>query len=203
LSDTTTTLTASMKETPAGLGRVSLFEIFRAFLLIGGISFGGGLIVYLRNSLVHKHRWLDENTFVEMISISQTLPGSYAVNIAVFLGDRLRGSVGAMTAVTGFCLPASLFMFAAGLLYGIHGERPDVVAMLHGVAAAAVGLVAAVTIQIGRESVKRFSDVIIVALVVVAVHFLHLRIPYVLFGAGAIAIWWHRPRTAPGKDSER
>lgn len=188
---------------PEAAARVSLFEIFGAFLLIGGISFGGGLIVYLRNSLVHKHHWLDEETFVEMISISQTLPGSYAVNIAVFLGDRLRGAAGAIAAVTGFCLPASLFMFAAAVLYGIHGERPDVVAMLHGVAAAAVGLIAAVTVQIGRESVKRLSDFIIVGMVVIAVHFLHLRIPYVLLGAGAIAIWWHRPRASAGKDPGR
>ncbi|HTP41660.1 MAG TPA: chromate transporter, partial [Nitrospiria bacterium] len=171
--------------------------------VIGGISFGGGLIVYLRNTIVNKHRWLDEAAFVEMISISQTLPGSYAVNIGVFIGDRLRGTAGAVAAVMGLCLPAALFMFAAGVLYGIHGERPDVTAMLHGVAAAAVGLVMAVTVQIGRESVKHLFDLAIVALVVIGVHLLHLRVPYVLLGAGALAIWWHRPRTTAVEASKR
>jgi chromate transporter len=200
---TTTPGTVSINDTQNTPARVSLIEIFRAFLVVGGISFGGGLIVYLRNTIVKKHHWLDETSFVDMISISQTLPGSYAVNIAVFLGDRLRGAVGAVAAVVGLCLPAALFMFAAGVLYGIHGERPDVTAMLHGVAAAAVGLVMAVTLQIGRESVRQLFDFVIVALVVIGVHLLHLRVPYVLIGAGVLAIWWHRPRATAVEASGR
>jgi chromate transporter len=200
---TTTPGTVSINDTQTTPARVSLIEIFRAFLVVGGISFGGGLIVYLRNTLVNKHRWLDEAAFVDMISISQTLPGSYAVNIGVFVGDRLRGTSGAVAAVVGLCLPAALFMFAAGVFYGIHGERPDVAAMLHGVAAAAVGLVVAVTLEIGRESVRQLFDLVIVALVVIGVHLLHLRVPYVLLGAGALAIWWHRPRATVVEVSKR
>jgi len=203
LNPTRTPGSVAIQKTQITPTRVSLVEIFRAFLVIGGISFGGGLIVYLRNTIVKKYHWLDESTFVEMISISQTLPGSYAVNVGVFVGDRLRGTVGAVAAVAGLCLPAVLFMLTAGVLYGIHGERPDVTAMLHGVAAAAVGLVLAVTVQIGRESVKHLFDLVIVALVVVGVHILQLRVPYVLLGAGALAIWWHRPRSGAGEASNR
>ena len=68
------------------------------FLFIGATSFGGGVVAYLRDSLVEKHRWLDDASFLEVLSISQTLPGLNATNMAVLVGDRLRGLPGAMIA---------------------------------------------------------------------------------------------------------
>ena len=192
-----------MRDASAQPMRVTLGQIFRAFLIIGAISFGGGLIVYLRNSLVIKRRWIDDITFVEMISISQSLPGPYSVNVGIFVGDRLRGVAGAIAAVVGFCLPSALFMFAVGVGYGAHGEKPAVAAMLHGVAAAAVGLVAAIVVQIGRGSVKRLADMVFVALVIIGVFLLHLRVPYVFLSIGAVAFWWYRPRGAMAEGVKR
>jgi chromate transporter len=185
-----------MSEIPPRPPRIALYEIISTFLTIGAISFGGGLVVYLRNSLVIKRRWIDDLTYVELLSISQSLPGPYSVNVAIMVGDRLRGVAGAVAAAVGFCLPGALFMFAVGVGYGMHAEKPPVAAMLHGVAAAAVGLVAAIVAQIGRGTVKRLSDGVFVALVVIGVYLLHLRVPYMLVAAGAVAIWWHRPRGA-------
>ena len=175
-------------------GTVSVGEIFGVFLLIGATSFGGGVVAYLRSSLVGRHRWLDDTSFVELLSISQTLPGLNATNMAVLVGDRLRGTGGAIAAICGICLPGALVMFVVGLLYGQHGGRPVVSAMLHGVAAAAVGLVSAVSLQIGRRSFGRFADVVFVALSILGVHALNLPVPAVLVGVGALAVWWHRPR---------
>ena len=180
----------------------SFGQIFRAFLLIGATSFGGGVVAYLRTSLVGKHRWLDDPTFVNLLAISQTLPGLNATNMAVLVGDRLRGAPGAVAAIVGICLPGALIMFAAAVVYGQHGDRPAVTAMLHGVAAAAVGLVFAIAVQLGRKALERPADLVFVALTVLGVNVLHLSVLYVLLGVGALAIGWHRPRAgreeAPG-----
>ena len=186
-----------MSKSTASPGDVTLREIFLAFLIIGATSFGGGVVAYLRSSLVGKHRWLDDPEFLLMLSISQTLPGLNATNMAVLVGDRLRGGAGAFAAIVGICLPGGLFMFAAGAAYGGHGDRPFVAAMLHGVAAAAVGLILAVTVQLGRKSLDRYSDLVFVALTVIGVNLLHLSIPYVLLGVGTVAVWWFRPRSTP------
>ena len=186
-----------MSEPTVHCQNVTLREIFRTFLLIGATSFGGGVVAYLRSSLVGKHRWLDDPDFIRMLSISQTLPGLNATNMAVLVGDRLRGVSGAIAALTGICLPGGLFMFTAGALYRGHGERPFVAAILHGVAAAAVGLILAVTVQLSRKALDRYSDLVFMALTVIGVNLLHLPIPYVLFGVGAGATWWFRPRSLP------
>jgi chromate transporter len=190
-------LPRAMSEPTTPRNDVTLREIFLAFLIIGATSFGGGVVAYLRSSLVGKHQWLDDPDFVRMLSISQTLPGLNATNMAVLVGDRLRGVPGAIAAITGICLPGGLFMFVVGMVHRVHGDRPFVTAMLHGVAAAAVGLILAVTVQLGRKSLHRPCDLVLVALPVIGVNLLHLPIPWVLFGVGASAVWWFRPRPAP------
>jgi len=175
----------------AGLG-----NIFLTFLVIGATSVGGGVLAYLRDSLVRKRRWLDDPTFVQMVSISQSLPGLNATNMAVLVGDRLRGLRGSVAALVGICFPGGLLMFGAGVVYGIHAERPAVAAILHGVAAAAVGLSVAVAFQLGRKSISRAGDLAFVALAVLGINVLHLQVPWVLLGVGALAILWHRPRRA-------
>ena len=185
---------------PAGVG---LANIFLTFLVIGATSVGGGVLAYLRDSLVRKRRWLDDPTFVQMVSISQSLPGLNATNMAVLVGDRLRGLRGSVAALVGICLPGGLLMFGAGVAYGIHAERPAVAAILHGVAAAAVGLSVAVAFQLGRKSISRAGDLAFVALAVLGINVLHMQVPWVLLGVGALAITWHRPRRAGEGSSTR
>jgi len=195
-----------MSETPTNDGdhaaaKVTLAQIFLTFLLIGATSFGGGVAAYLRTSLVARRQWIDDPTFVSFLAISQTLPGLNATNMAILVGDHLRGGLGAAAAIIGMCLPGALIMFAAGVLYGLHGERPIVTAMLHGVGAAAVGLVFAVSIQLGRKSLTHLGDLVFVVLTLIGVNLLSLSVLYVLLGVGALAIWWHRPRRQPTASS--
>jgi len=124
------------------MSKPSQLEIFLTFLRIGAISFGGGVVAYLRDGLVRQKKWFDDVQFLELTSISNTLPGLNATNIAILAGDRLRGWVGAAGALVGMCLPAFLFMTAAGMVYADSGARPLANAALRGVAAAATGLVA-------------------------------------------------------------
>ena len=175
-------------------GKVSIFQLFSTFLLIGATSFGGGVVAYLRNSLVAKHKWFDDKTFVELLSISQTLPGLNATNMAVLVGDRLRGTAGAIAAILGMCLPGAVLMYVTALTYRAHGDRPLATAGLKGVAAAAVGLILATTFQLGRKSLSHKYDLIFVALTVIGVNQLHQSVPRVLIGVGVLAILWYRPR---------
>jgi chromate transporter len=172
---------------------ISIGAIFREFLVIGATSFGGGVVAYLRNALVNKRAWLDDTQFVELLSISQSLPGLNATNMAVLIGDRLRGWKGAAAAITAMCLPGGIFMYLAAILYGAHGERPLAGAALKGVAAAAVGLVLATVMQLGKKALAHSYDLVFVALAVIGVNRLHQSVLTVLVAVGAVAILWYRP----------
>jgi len=180
-------------ELAAAPGRVTVCQIFTTFLIIGATSVGGGLVAYLRRGLVAKRGWLDDPTFVQMLSISEALPGLNGTNIAVLAGDRLRGARGAIAATLGICLPGALIMFAATVAYHTQGDRPVVAAMLATIAAAAVGLSFSVTVQLGQNLLKRLGDFVFVGLTVLLVHGLHLSTLVVLLAIGGLAIWWYRP----------
>lgn len=182
---------------PVSVPPPSVLAIFIAFLSIGATSFGGGVVAYLRAGLVTRHKWVDDKTFLELLSICQSLPGLNASNMAILVGDRLRGTAGATAALVGICLPGGLMMVAAAIAYGAQHSQGGVVnAMLHGVSAAAVGMVLAVTIQLGKKTVTRLADIVFVALTVIGVEVLHQSVLLVLAVVGALAIYWYRPGAA-------
>lgn len=176
--------------------RATVPQIFVEFLIIGATSFGGGVVAYLRNGLVEKRGWLDDRSFVELLSISQSLPGLNSTNMAILVGDRLRGIPGALAGIAGICLPGGLLMLLVGFAYHEHGDHPLAFAALKGVAAAAVGLVLATAVQLGKKSLEHAADGVFVAVTVLAVNRFHLSVLTALLAVGAAATIWYRPRRA-------
>jgi chromate transporter len=170
---------------------VALGRIFGAFLLIGATSVGGGVVAHLRNSLVARHHWLDDERFVQLLAISQSVPGLNATNMAVLAGDELRGVPGAIAAMLGLCLPGAVLMYIVGIVYQAERDRPLLEAALEGVAAAAVGLILATTLKLGRKSFVRLDDLVFIAMTVIGVNRLHISVPRVLLGVGTLAAVWY------------
>jgi chromate transporter len=181
---------------------VSPVEIFLTFLVIGATSFGGGVVAYLRDALVAKKKWFDDVEFLEMTSISNTLPGLNATNMAILAGDRLAGWLGATGALLGMCLPAFFFMTAAGMVYAESHARPLASAALRGVAAAATGLIAATWFKIGKKSLRGFYDAFFVMAAILGVNYFKWGVPITLLAVGALAIFTNRPHTAPEKPAQ-
>jgi chromate transporter len=175
----------------------SVVEIFLTFLQIGAISFGGGVVAYLRDGLVRNKKWFDDVEFLELTSISNTLPGLNATNIAILAGDRLGGWPGASLALIGMCIPAFIFMTAAGVVYSESHARPLASAALRGVAAAATGLLAATWFKIGKKSLKGFYDAFFVMAAILGINYFKWGVPITLLAVGALAIFTYRPTTAP------
>jgi chromate transporter len=173
---------------------VSIGQIFLEFLIIGATSFGG-VVPYLRGSLVTKRHWVDDKEFVQMLSISQSLPGLNATNMAILVGEKLRGSLGSIAAIIGICLPGGVLMYVVGMFYRSHGDHDFVTAALKGVAAAAVGLILSTVMGLSKKSLAGKFDFVFIALTVIAVNRLHQSVPRTLLVVGLLAILFHRPRT--------
>ena len=161
--------------------------------MIGASSFGG-VVPYLRDSLVSKRQWIDDKEFVEMLSISQSLPGLNATNMAILVGEKLRGWLGSVVAIVGICLPGGAFMYAVGIFYHLHGDHAWTTAALRGVAAAAVGLILSTVVQLSKKSLRGRFDFIFLAATVLAVNRFHQSVPRTLIIVGILAIMFHHPR---------
>ena len=173
----------------AGLG-----AIFRVFLLAGAISFGGGVIAYLREYIVSQQQWLDDDEFLDALELSETLPGLNSVNMSVIVGDRLRGAIGATIAAAGLIIPGTIVVMTLGVLWNEQRHNADVNAFLIGVAAAAVGLLSTVTLQLGYKQFARIPDLLFIVATFAAVSLLKWSLVSVLLTIGPLAIWYYRPR---------
>src|ERR1700722_20264753 len=145
---------------------VSIGQIFLEFLIIGATSFGG-VVPYLRSTLVTKRNWVGDKEFVEMLSISQSLPGLNATNMAILVGEKLRGALGSIAAIIGICLPGAVLMYIVGIFYRIHGDHIWITAALKGVAAAAVGLILSTVVSMSKKSLSGKFDFVFIALTVI------------------------------------
>ncbi len=182
-------------ETP-GLGK-----IFSAFFFIGLTSFGGGLVAYLRDVVVEREKWLTAEDFMGALEIGQTLPGLNSTNVAVIVGRKLRGPLGALAAVVGLIFPGAVLLIILGLLYSRFSQNPDVAAALAGVAAAAVGLLLQVTLKIGGRQFLRGGDLFFIITTFILVGIWHVSLPAALFLLAPLAIWLHRPKATPENTS--
>lgn len=186
--------------------RPSVAEIFRAFFVIGLTSFGGGIVAYLRDALVEKRRWVDDDEFLAALEIGQTLPGLNGTNIAVIVGRKLRGPSGAIAAACGILLPGAVIVMLLGVIYLKLRHNPHVAAVLAGVSAAAVGLLLQVTLRIGKAQLRVFRDLLLIVVVFVLVGVFHLSLLVALIFIAPIAIYLHRPMphtgTSAGPESQ-
>jgi chromate transporter len=173
----------------AGLG-----AIFKIFLLAGAISFGGGVIAYLREYIVRDQQWLDDEEFLDALELSETLPGLNSVNMSVIVGDRLRGAAGAATAAIGLIIPGMIVVMTLGVLWSEQPHRPAVTAFLIGVAAAAVGLLTTVTLQLGHKQFTRIPDLVFMAATFAAVSLFRFSLVTVLLTIGPLAVLYYLPR---------
>ena len=179
---------------PADLPRPSLFELFWQFMIIGAVSFGGGIIAYEQILLVEKKKWLDLDDFMATLAISQTMPGLNSVNMAVLTGDRLRGVLGAFAAGIGLILPGAAFVLIVGIAYLAKPDHPIADLLLAGIAAGATGLLAAITYKIGQTHLQHVISCIIIITTFVLMSFFKLPLIMVLLIMAPIALFIYRPK---------
>jgi chromate transporter len=175
----------------------SLRELFVAFTVLALQGFGGVLPVAQRE-LVEKHRWLTREQFVEMLAVSQVLPGPNVVNLALMFGDRCFGWRGAVMAFAGMMAVPTLIVLGLTALYAEYAHVPVVAGALRGMGAVAAGLVLSTALKLASTlRTNRMGAWIggaFALLTFVAIAWLHVPLVWIVLGLGvlAIAVAWSR-----------
>lgn len=104
------------------MNKISLFEIFKIFLIIGFQLLGGGYVILplLQKYIVEERKWLTEEELIDYFAVSQCIPGIIAGNIAIFSGYKARKFPGALMAILGITVPSFIsIIILAKILTGI------------------------------------------------------------------------------------
>lgn len=140
--------------TPAVASSVSLVTLFLLFLKIGAVLYGSGyvLLAFLRNDFVVRYGWLTDQQLLDAVAVGQFTPGP-VFTTATFVGYVVAGFPGAILATLGIFLPSFLFVALLHPLVPRLRRAKWTAALLDGVNVAALGLMAAVTWQLGRDAI--------------------------------------------------
>lgn len=151
-----------------------LGALFWCFLKIGLTSFGGSSRAMMYAESVERRRWLRERDFLTGFAIAQVLPGANPVNLALYVGLRARGLIGAAAAVCGIVAPAFCVILLMGFVYHVLSRYPATHFVLEGVAAAGVAATLAVGIKVALRMQRRLTPALIALLVFATVGVFHL-----------------------------
>ncbi|MFN2612265.1 MAG: chromate efflux transporter [Solirubrobacterales bacterium] len=164
-------------------------QIFSEGLKAGMLTFGGAytVIPFLQDSAVNGHHWLTDSQFVDGLAISGSLPAPLII-FSTFVGYLAGGLAGGLLMTLGIFLPAFILpIFFHRALVGI-AENERLRPFLLGVAAAVIGLIAAVTVEILKTSVVDVPTAVLAVGSFLVLNRFHgkLTVLYVVLGCGLI-----------------
>ena len=88
-------------------------------LKIGLFTFGGGyaMIAILQREFVERKKWLEENEFLDVVTISESTPGPIAINSATYIGYKIAGTFGSIAATVAVCIPSFTIIYIISLFF--------------------------------------------------------------------------------------
>jgi chromate transporter len=180
-----------------GGGSVSLGRLLVAFLKIGSIGFGGGMavIALMEQEFVRKRRLIPLDEFVHSVGLGQVL-GSFAVNVAIFIGYRLFGVAGALLSAGAFLAPSIALVIILSDLYFRYHAVPALQGVVAGLAPVVIALILGAAWSVGRKVLRSWPAVLI-ATGALAAGVAQWNAAWVLIAAGAAGFLLPVGLTAP------
>jgi chromate transporter len=170
-----------------------LRDIFWLFFQIGVMSFGGGLSAWLFREIVEKRKWLTATEFLSGLTLVQALPGVNMTNMSVYVGQRLRGVAGVLTALFGLLVGPFFILIALSTAYHTIDNIAWSHAALAGLATSAVGLLLSMGVKAIRAFKPSVAHGLVLVVIVIAVGGLRLpMVPVIVVMAPlSVAIAWY------------
>src|SRR4051794_35866793 len=176
-----------------------LREIATFFLKLGTIAFGGPAahIAMMEDELVRRRKWISSQEFLDLLAVSNLLPGPSSTELAIFIGYRLRGLRGLLLAGLCFILPAFLMVAAIAWAYVRYQRLPAVAGILQGIKPVVIAIVLQALWRLGSSAIKNtmLSALALIALVAIRLNFNPIYVMAAI-GCAAALIFSIRDRRA-------
>lgn len=167
---------------------------FLTFLKIGLFTIGGGyaMIPLIEREVVERRRWLSKEDFLDLMSLSQALPGVFAINFSIYIGHRLRGLRGSVALAAGVVLPSFVIILSVAMFFTAFADNRVVAAAFKGVRPAVVALIAVPCISLGRAARISWGNVWFPTVVAMLIAVLGLSPVYIIMAVAVGAFAYGR-----------
>jgi chromate transporter len=186
--------------------RSALTEVFWFFLRLGFTAFGGPAahIAMMHEEVVRRRQWVSEARFVDLVGVTNLIPGPSSTELAIYLGYLRAGWPGLVVAGVCFIGPAMLIVLALAWAYVTYGALPQIGWLFYGIQPVVVAIIAQAIYKLGR-TVFKGPIAVSLSLVVLIGYFLGINVLFLLFGGaalyGLLRLLISRLRTKPSVSS--
>ncbi len=169
--------------------RGSLADVTRLAFKLGCTAFGGPAahIAMLHDEVVQRRKWFTEQHFLDMLGITNLIPGPNSTEMLIHTGFEQAGIAGLLAGGLGFILPASIMVLGLAWLYVNYGATPEGTWLLYGIKPVIVAIVAQALWKLGRTAIKT-TLLAIVAVAVLGLYLLGINELVLLFGVGLLVM---------------
>jgi chromate transporter len=171
------------------LAGVARGELFAAHLKIGLLGFGG-VMPWARRVYVDERHWLTDRGFAELIGMCQVLPGPNVVNLAVIIGSRAQGPVGALLALTGILFVPVVVVLVLATFYASVAQHVWARNAIAAASAAGAGLILGTATRLVIQTRPPARGLVMGAASFVSIGVLQWPLLWVLPALVALAIAW-------------
>ena len=159
------------------------------------------MIAAIKSELVAR-KWLNEEDFIDIITLAQTAPGLFAVNISILTGHKLRGTKGSVVATIGSCLPPFLIILLVAMFFTAFKDNEYVIRAFKGIRPVVVALIAVPLLDMFKSMNMRWWSWLIVLMSLMLVCVMNFSPIYILVCVIVIALfisWWNNRRVDTDK----
>jgi len=183
---------------------ISLRQALPVWIRVAIYSFGGpaGQMAVMHNILVEEKRWISEKRFLHALNYTMLLPGPEAQQLATYIGWLLHGMRGGLIAGTLFILPGFASILALSYLYAGFQDLQTVQALFFGLKPAVMAIVVEAVFRIGSRAITNRVMLAVAALAFVAILFLQIPFPWIVFTAALFGylLGRFRPQLFPDQE---
>lgn len=160
-----------------------MWETFKTFFKIGAFTFGGGyaMIPIIETEVVDKHGWVSREEFLDLVAVAQSCPGVFAVNMSIFIGYRLKKTMGAIVATLGTALPSFIIILLIAMCFRQFKDNEIVASIFRGIRPAVVALIAVPTFNMAKAAKIGLTNCWIPIVSALLIYALGINPIYILF----------------------
>ena len=144
---------------------IPLGLLFARIFKLGATAYGGpAMIGQIKETVVNRYGWVKEGEFMRGVALCQLIPGATMVQIVTYIGYRVRGIWGALTAAVAFVLPALIVLIVLSAIYFRYHSLWFVQALFKGLGAIVVAIILNACITFGRSVLKDWKVILVAVL---------------------------------------
>lgn len=176
------------KDTKQKVSGKVLLDLFLCTFKIGAVTFGGGLVIIpmLEREFTERRNYVSKEDILDIVAISQSLPGVIATNASLMVGYRVGGVRAALVTALGVVMPSFIILSVLTYVYSSFADSAWMESAFTAISAAVAALMLNAAIRLGKSILKSPAAIVIMALVFVGAFHFGISGIYLIIASGVL-----------------